>query len=152
MNHTEIRPLHHDDLPALLRLFAQPDMDGDQVLPESGAREVLDRIARTPGHRIYVAEINGEIVGTFTLIFVRHLSHGGGCSGVIEDVVVRSDRQGEGIGRAMMEYAAGLAREAGCYKLVLSSGLHRPGAHAFYEGLGYERHGVSFLLRIEPAL
>ena len=38
-------------------------------------------------------------------------------------------------------------RAKGCYKLVLSSNAKRERAHAFYESLGFERHGYSF--RIE---
>jgi GNAT superfamily N-acetyltransferase len=46
----------------------------------------------------------------------------------------------------MMEHARELAREAGCYKLALSSNQRRVQAHAFYERLGFERHGVSFVV------
>ena len=38
-------------------------------------------------------------------------------------------------------------RAAGCYKLTLSSNIARQGAHAFYDSLGFERHGYSFLAR-----
>ena len=51
---------------------------------------------------------------------------------------------GRGIGRAMMEHALSEARQAGCYKLALSSHLMRRDAHRFYESLGFERHGYSF--------
>jgi GNAT superfamily N-acetyltransferase len=48
----------------------------------------------------------------------------------------------------MMDEAAAIARGKGCYKLILSSNLKREAAHAFYESLGFERHGYSF--RIGP--
>ena len=38
------------------------------------------------------------------------------------------------------------ARAWGCYKLALSSNRRRERAHAFYESLGFERHGVSFVI------
>jgi hypothetical protein len=40
-----------------------------------------------------------------------------------------------------MGHACEECRLAGCYKLTLSSGLPREGAHRFYESLGFERHG-----------
>ena len=43
-----------------------------------------------------------------------------------------------------MRYAMDQAREAGCYKLVLSSNMRRERAHAFYESLGFTKHGFSF--------
>jgi GNAT superfamily N-acetyltransferase len=62
----------------------------------------------------------------------------------VEDVAVAPERQGQGIGRAMMEHALAECRKAGCYKLALSSNVKREGAHRFYESLGFERHGYSF--------
>ena len=56
--------------------------------------------------------------------------------------------QGNGIGKAMMGFALGLCRDKGCYKLVLSSNASRERAHAFYESLGFKRHGFSFRLDI----
>ncbi|MEX5218431.1 MAG: GNAT family N-acetyltransferase [Nitrospira sp.] len=56
--------------------------------------------------------------------------------------------QGQGVGKAMMAQAIKLCRERGCYKMVISSNLKRPKAHAFYESLGFERHGYSFRLML----
>jgi ribosomal protein S18 acetylase RimI-like enzyme len=47
-----------------------------------------------------------------------------------------------------MAHAQVMAREAGCYKLVLSSNQKRERAHAFYESLGFQRHGFSFVIEI----
>ena len=50
-----------------------------------------------------------------------------------------------GIGQAMMRFRhRARAADKGCYKLVLSSNAKRERAHAFYESLGFERHGYSF--------
>jgi GNAT superfamily N-acetyltransferase len=66
-------------------------------------------------------------------------------AGVVEDVAVEPSRQGQGIGRAMMAHAIEECRKAGCYKLALSSNGKRKDAHRFYESLGFERHGYSFV-------
>jgi GNAT superfamily N-acetyltransferase len=47
----------------------------------------------------------------------------------------------------MMEHARDACRRAGCYKLALSSNLKRADAHRFYDSLGFERHGFSFVTR-----
>jgi ribosomal protein S18 acetylase RimI-like enzyme len=70
----------------------------------------------------------------------------GAPSAIIEDVAVDPNCQGRGIGKTMMRYALKLAAEKGCYKAVLSSNLGRERAHAFYDALGFERHGYSFRL------
>jgi GNAT superfamily N-acetyltransferase len=48
----------------------------------------------------------------------------------------------------MMQHAMRQAREAGCYKLVLSSNQKRERAHTFYESLGFVRHGYSFQIEM----
>ena len=49
----------------------------------------------------------------------------------------------------MMDFAVARARDKRCYKMVLSSNAKRERAHAFYERLGFERHGYSFRLTLE---
>jgi GNAT superfamily N-acetyltransferase len=66
----------------------------------------------------------------------------------VEDVVVHEAQHSLGIGRFMMKHAMEQAREAGCYKLVLSSNQKRDRAHAFYESLGFQRHGFSFQIEM----
>jgi GNAT superfamily N-acetyltransferase len=79
-----------------------------------------------------------------------NLAHSGAPSGVVEDVAVRAGQRGQGIGKRMMEFALERCREAGCYKMALSSNLRREEAHRFYDSLGFERHGYSFLVLMGP--
>jgi GNAT superfamily N-acetyltransferase len=65
--------------------------------------------------------------------------------------VVAPAFQRHGIGKAMMQFAVDRCREEGCYKLMLSSNAKREDAHAFYESLGFVRHGFSFRIDLaEP--
>jgi GNAT superfamily N-acetyltransferase len=50
----------------------------------------------------------------------------------------------------MMEYALQLCSKKRCYKAALSSNLKRKKAHAFYESLGFERHGYSYRVNLQP--
>jgi GNAT superfamily N-acetyltransferase len=47
-----------------------------------------------------------------------NLAHMGMPSGLIEDVVVKPEWQGKGIGKRMMQYALERCREYSCYKVV----------------------------------
>ncbi len=143
-----IRPAAKADLPAVLRLYAQPDLDDGASLPIDEAQRIFERFATYPDYVLYVAEAGGAIVGTFALLVMDNLAHLGARSAVVEDVVVDAAHRGEGIGRAMMTHAASVCREKGCYKMALSSNLKRERAHAFYDSLGFERHGYSF--RVDP--
>lgn len=140
------------DLPDVLRLYAQSAIDDGRVLSLDDAERLFDRMARYPDYSIYVAIRDDRIVGSFALLIMDNLAHQGAPSGVIEDVAVDPQWQGQGIGKAMMRHALRLCGENGCYKVALSSNLKRERAHAFYESLGFERHGYSFRVMPPPSL
>jgi GNAT superfamily N-acetyltransferase len=143
----KIRDATENDLPALLRILAESGIDGGESFTLEEAREHFARIRQRPGFRLLVAEVEGEVVGTYALLIMEKIGKRGTPAGVVEDVAVLPSRQGQGIGRAMMEHARQACRSAGCYKLALSSNLKRAGAHRFYDSLGFERHGFSFVTR-----
>jgi GNAT superfamily N-acetyltransferase len=144
-----VRKASAADIAAVLGLYAQPDLDDGNVLPVDQAVALFERFGRYPDYTLYVAEQDHEIVGSFALLVMDNLGHLGSPSGIVEDIVVAPARQGNGIGQAMMRFALERCREKGCYKLMLSSNAKRARAHAFYESLGYERHGYSFRVDLE---
>jgi len=146
-----IREAEKGDLPGVLALYAQPDLDDGVVLALHDAERIYARFAHYPDYKLYIAEQDGRIVGTFALLIMDNLGHLGAPSAVIEDVVVGPVQQGRGIGRTMMKFAAARARDKHCYKLVLSSNAKRVRAHSFYEQLGFERHGYSFRVMLDEA-
>jgi GNAT superfamily N-acetyltransferase len=148
MTQVKVRDATEADLPAVLRVLAESGIDGGESFTLEEAREHFARIRRLPGFRLLVAEVEGEIVGTYALAIMEKLGKRGTPAGVVEDVAVLPSRQGQGIGRAMMEHAREACRTAGCYKLALSSNLRREDAHRFYDSLGFERHGFSFVTRL----
>ncbi len=56
-------------------------------------------------------------------------------------LVVASDARGAGVGRCLVTAAQDWARQQGALRLVVATAVHRSGAHAFYERLGYELTG-----------
>lgn len=145
-----IREAERDDLPGVLALYAQPDLDDGAVLPLYDAERIFARFARYPDYTLYVAEQDGRIVGTFALLIMDNLGHLGAPSAIVEDVAVGPVLQGRGVGRAMMRFAMTRAATKHCYKIVLSSNAKRERAHSFYESLGFERHGFSFRILLDP--
>jgi GNAT superfamily N-acetyltransferase len=143
-----IRPASAGDLAAVLELYAQPEIDDGHVLSMDEAAQIHSRFSRYPDYTLYVAEQGGAVVGSFALLVMDNLGHLGAPSAIVEDVVVAPTLHGRGIGQAMMRFALGRAREKGCYKLMLSSNAKRERAHAFYEALGFDRHGFSFRVDI----
>ncbi len=142
----EIREATEADLPGVLALYAQPDLDDGKVLDLDEARRLFAAFGTYPSYRLFVACDERVIVGTFALLIMHNLGHRGTPSAVVEDVVVSPERQNQGIGRMLMAHAVELARVAGCYKLALSSNLKRQRAHAFYLAQEFKAHGISFAI------
>lgn len=147
-----IRRAEQADLPGVLALYAQPGMNAGEAISLEAAAAIWRRMAAYPDYGLYVAVAtpadDHALVGTFALLIMDNLAHGGAPSAVVEDVCVDERGRGRGVGRAMMAFAMERARQAGCYKLSLSSNQARAGAHAFYRALGFEQHGVSFHVRL----
>ena len=144
MNTIAIRDAVEADLSGVLRVLAESGIDGGQSFTLEEARKHFAQLQAMPNIRLLAALLDGEVVGTYTLVIVQKLGKRGTPAGVVEDVAVLPARQGQGVGRAMMEHAMAECVRAGCYKLALSSNLKRAAAHQFYDSLGFERHGYSF--------
>jgi len=142
----QMRLATEDDLPGVLRLYAQPELDGERVISLEGATAIFRCMQDYPSYSLIAAEADGKIVGTYTLLMAQNIAHGGAFSAVVESAAVDPDMQGHGIGRAMMADAIARARTQGCYKLALSSNARRKRAHEFYERLGFAQHGLSFVV------
>jgi GNAT superfamily N-acetyltransferase len=145
----QIREGTVEDLPQVLGLYAQLGQDDGQVLDIESAREIYAQFARYPSYRLFVAsdeQAPNRVLGSYTLLVMHNLAHLGAPSAIVEDVVVDASCRSQGIGRQLMNHAMEQARAAGCYKLALSSNRRRERAHAFYDSLGFERHGISFVI------
>lgn len=134
------------DLPQVIPLLSLLDSPGTPPLTHDEAGDILARMATYPDYRLFIAEAAGQPVGIYSLLIMDNLGHRGGPIGIVECVSVAEDRRGQGIGRMLMHHAMGECRAKGCYKLALSSNVARTDAHAFYDALGFKRHGVSFVV------
>lgn len=143
-----IREATESDLPVVLSLYESSGIDEPGDNDRAKAPALLARLLQAGGV-VLLAEDEGEPIGTLTLFMLPLLAHQGRPGALVEDVAVHPLAQGQGVGRALMEAAMRRARRAGCYKLALSSNASRGAAHAFYERLGFSRHGLSFSVPLE---
>lgn len=143
-----IREIQSQDLERVLELYREGEIGAQESFSPEEAGAQLAAFRRYPSYRVFVAEFEGEIAGTYELLIMDNLAKRGQRSAIVEDVAVTKRHRGRGIGRAMMQHAFELAKDARCYKVTLSSNLNRGDAHAFYEALGFEKHGYSFRVLI----
>ena len=144
-----VRKAREADLGDVLRFYAQPEIDDGVVLPMDEASAIFAQFSAYPHYKLYVVERGKKVIGSYAFLVMHNLGHLGAPSAIVEDVVVAPECQGQGVGRLMMQHAMQCARMAGCYKLVLSSNAKRERAHEFYEKIGFERHGYSFIVRLD---
>ncbi|QRM55054.1 GNAT family N-acetyltransferase [Sinorhizobium sp. BG8] len=150
---TTIRTATRADLRALIAIFAADALGGHGDTTEERAYDdyvrAFDRIEASPNDTLFVAEIGGEIVGTFQTTVLSSLPGRGSSSLLLEAVQTRQDRRGRGIGEAMIRFAIEEARRQGLGKIQLTSNAVRKDAHRFYARLGFEPSHIGFKLRLK---
>ena len=90
-----------------------------------------------------VADLGGETIGCLTLSLMTVL-HRPRLVGRISMLVVDERLRSRGIGGALVAAAEAWLRDRGCGLVEVTSNVRRTRAHAFYEGLGYERTSLRF--------
>ena len=79
-----------------------------------------------------VAIYNNQIIGFANLLVEKNIR--GGALGHIGDVAVREDMQGKGVGKILIEDLKLIAKDLGCYKVILSCD---DASLDFYKKLGF---------------
>lgn len=148
-----IRPALAGDLSALVALYADDEIGRTRETVGGGVappyRDAFAAIERDPNHVLVVGEIGGRIVATLLLSFLPGLSRGGNWRAQIEAMRVAHDRRGEGLGRALLDWALDRARERGCALVQLTSDTRHRDAHRFYERAGFVPSHTGFKLFLE---
>jgi len=109
------------------------------------AIKILNKINKDKNYKIIIAEDkeNHNIIGTATLLIEQKFIHNGGKAGHIEDVVTRKGYEGKGVGREIIKELIKIAKENGCYKVILDCDEK---VIKFYEKIGFIKH--STMMRI----
>ena len=144
-----IREIKYEDLDKgfldVLENLVSPDINDKEY-----AKNILQKIQKNSLHKIFVAEDDstGEVVGTTTLLIEPKFINKGMKVGYIEDVSVRKECEGLGIGSKLLTYATNYAiSEEGCRKVLLyCSEKTKP----FYEKSGYRLVNDTFVMKFEP--
>lgn len=141
-----VREATEADLPRLVELLAQLGPGREDALDPLPERyyHAWRRLRETPGNTVLVAESAGRLAGTLTLTIVPNLTHRGSPYAILENVVVDESHRSQGIGERLVQYAVQAARDAGCYRVSLTSNKRRLEAHRFYRRLGFEASHEGF--------
>ena len=133
----DVQSLHAENHPDV---FKMPPSDDFAV-------SFFDEVRADPSTYLYIAEENGELVGYVLCKLIerpenpftfarRHL--------LVDQISVRPNSRGRGVGVALIEQAGMLARELGVSKIQLDSWSFNTGAHRFFEKLGFKKFNHRF--------
>lgn len=106
-----------------------------KVVARNRAQRILQNIQSNPMHKIFVAVQKNIVLGAVTLLIEPKFIYDGGNVAHIEDVVVKKELGGKGLGSALVKYAINVAKtDFHCAKVILDCSDENVG---FYERLGF---------------
>lgn len=148
----DIRPATRGDAPLLAELIGELavyEKLGHEALADAA---LLERhlFGERPAAEAVLAEAGGEPAG-YALFFPTFSTFVGRPGIWLEDLFVRPQRRGAGIGRALLTHVARLAVARGCGRLEWSALDWNEPALAFYRGLGARRMPEWQLHRLDDA-
>lgn len=118
---------------ALVEAFALLIPQLSQSSPPPTTQELIEIVACTESD-LFVAELDGRIVGALTLATYRIPT---GLKAWIEDVVVDAGARGHGVGEALNQAALASARARGAKHVSLTSRSSREAANRLYQRIGF---------------
>ena len=148
-----IRNATRADLPRVIELIYLGAAAGPLPVPPApladGFIRAFERFESNSDAAVMVAELDGEVVGTFSLTFLANLSNGGRDVAQIESVHVAEALRGQRIGEAILRWAIDASKARGCFRLQLTSDKRRTDAHRFYRRLGFAQSHEGMKLALD---
>ena len=141
MSTATIRRATDADWPAILAII-KPVLDAgetyaiDRDLDDAGLRAYW----MMPAHEVFVAETNGQIIGTYYLMANQR---GGGAHVSNCGYMTAPEARGKGVARAMCEHSLARAKERGFRAMQFNHVVStNTGAVALWQKLGFEIVGT----------
>ncbi|NPV01112.1 MAG: GNAT family N-acetyltransferase [Brevinematales bacterium] len=142
----KIRPAVVGDIPAISKLLSELGeimhnlTGGSRINIENTLRKMFE----IP--EIYytiIAERNGAYAGLCSAVFYKTLLHKGGTA-LINELVVKKEYRGEGIGRMLVENMVMEARKRGMDEIEVGTEKSNIKASGFYKKIGFDLEYILF--------
>jgi ribosomal protein S18 acetylase RimI-like enzyme len=132
-----IRPARPDDDSAIWAILEPTFRAGETYpIPRDIGREEALKYWRTPGHTVFVAEQDGQVLGTY---YLRANNRGGGAHVANCGYMTAPDAYGRGVARAMCAHSLDEAKARGFaamqFNFVIASNER---AVKLWQSLGFE--------------
>jgi ribosomal protein S18 acetylase RimI-like enzyme len=144
-----IRKATITDIPDLQELYLHHLTQNPPSEPQDAGEwaALLETLSQNPDYHLLVCEENGMVVSSVTLVVIKNLTHNLRPYAIIENVVTHVAYRQKGYASALMAYAADVARQSGCYKIMLLTGSKKESTLAFYERCGFNRNDKTAFIK-----
>ena len=133
----DVQRLHAENHP---NIFKMPQSD-------DYAAAFFQEILADPLARIFIAEEDGQALGYILCKLIERAENPFSFTMrylLVDQISVRPEAQGKGVGKALIEQAEVLAREWNVSRIQLDSWGFNTGAHAFFEKMGFVKFDHRF--------
>jgi GNAT superfamily N-acetyltransferase len=138
-----------EDLLAVLGVHARRDSADSPPLKASKIEaDTWTHMLAVPGLTVYLAELDGDTVGTASAMLFPNITYDCHPTAIIEAVVVAHPYRRRGIATSLLQRLLQDMRSAGCNKVQLLSHKRHSGdgAYRLYTSLGFEPEAEGFRL------
>lgn len=134
------------DLDALADLLAElftleSDFTPDRAKQLAALQAIVDNPALG---RLFVLKVNGQVAGMANALTTISTAEGGRVL-LLEDVIVKAEYRGNGLGRRLVEQVMAWAAAEGMTRVTLLADRDNTGALAFYRSLGFQDSAMRVL-------
>lgn len=138
-----IREINSGDYRQLMELYLH--LHETNIPDCETAAETWEHILADKNYHIVVAEEEGKLVSSCTVVIVPNLTRGPRPYARVENVVTHADYRGKGLATACLDRAREIAVAAGCYNIALLTGSKLESTLKFYENAGYKQEKTGFI-------
>lgn len=129
-----IRRAQAEDASAIENLYRQlNNLSEPSVLPER-----ITEIADSDTNFLFVCDDEGEIIATALICLCQDVMYQRQPFAVVENFVVSTDYQREGIGKSLIDYIEDFCLQKDCSKIMLQTQSENRSARDFYTAMGYD--------------
>jgi diamine N-acetyltransferase len=133
----DVQRLHAEHHPGIFKLPASEDF----------AAPFFEEMLADQAVRIFIAEDEGDAAGYIVCKLIERPENPFTYAArtlLVDQISVRPEARGRGVGRALMKQAEVLGRELNVARIHLDSWDFNLGAHSFFERMGYQKFTFRF--------
>lgn len=112
-----------------------------ELMPDTAisvSADQIDEISKSDTSFLLVCEEHEDILATALLCLCQDVMHNNSPFAILENMIVHSQYQREGIGKSMMDYIEDFCTQKNCSRIVLLTNNENRSARDFYTAMGYD--------------